>query len=94
MNFQFKPRHLDQSFCNLVSLLTLISLVIQLNQQILRGYNHAFEIAMYIDFLLAKSPIDEDLMIQVLSYSSDKDRLELELRKLLITRLIEGEKFS
>jgi hypothetical protein len=33
-------------------------------------------------------------MIQILSYSSDKDKLELELRKLLITRVIEGQKFS
>jgi hypothetical protein len=44
--------------------------------------------------MLHQGPIDDNIMIQVLSYSSDKDRLELELRKLLITRLIEGEKFS
>ena len=61
-----------------------------MNQQILRGYNHAFELAMCIDGMLQHPPIDDDLMIQILSYSSDKDRLELELRKLLITRVIEG----
>ena len=49
---------------------------------------------MCIDGMLQSPPIDDDLMIQILSYSSDKDRLELELRKLLITRVIEGQKFS
>jgi hypothetical protein len=45
---------------------------------------------MCIDGMLQSPTIDDDLMIQILSYSSDKDRLELELRKLLITRVIEG----
>jgi hypothetical protein len=30
-------------------------------------------------------------MVQILSYSSDKDRLEMELRKCLLTRVIENE---
>lgn len=38
--------------------------------------------------------LNEDQIVQILSYSSDKDRLEHELRKLLIIRVIEGGDFS
>ncbi len=64
---------------------------VQLNQQILRGYNHSLEIALYIDKL---RKLEETQLIQIISYSSDKDRLELELRKCLLTRMIELPSFS
>jgi len=38
--------------------------------------------------------IEEDQMVQILSYSSDKDRLELEMRKLMLIRLIESQEFK
>ena len=32
----------------------------------------------------------EEVLVQILSYSTDKDKLEMELRKLLLIRVIEG----
>jgi len=53
----------------------------------MRGYSQASEVASYLESRM--SHLTEEKVLQALSYQSDKDRLEVELRKNLIVRLIE-----
>lgn len=74
---------------------SFLSLVEKLNQQILRSYNHCYEIASFIDSaMVTSSPFSLEKVPLVLTYTSDKDRLEIELRKSLLIRLIEQRAFS
>lgn len=67
--------------------------IVDLNYAVLKSYNHCFEIAAYIDELVrSHGPLA--FLPQVLGYTSDKDRLELELRKSLLTRLIDFPRFN
>jgi hypothetical protein len=59
-----------------------------MNHQLLRGYTLAQEIAVYLESNL--NSFTEEKALLALSYNSDKDKLELELRKLLIMRSVEG----
>ena len=67
-----------------------LSLLIQANKDYLLSYNVSYEIAKYLHF---ERPIADDQLTSTLNsiliYNLDKDKLELELRKLLITRLLD-----
>eukprot|EP00347_Sterkiella_histriomuscorum_P020209 403338677 len=69
-----------------------LSFLIQVNQTILRSFNQSHEIALFLEQRLQN--LSEEQVLQALSYSVDKDKLEYELRKLLIMRQIENAEFS
>ncbi|CDW73498.1 protein cul-1 [Stylonychia lemnae] len=66
-----------------------LSFLIQTNHSILRGYNQASEISQFFESNLDR--LNEEMVLQALCYSVDKDKLEFELRKSLIQRVIEGQ---
>ena len=69
-----------------------LSLLISANKDYLLSFNAHYEIAK---FLHLERPIAKNQLVSTLNsiliYSLDKDRLELELRKFLITRLLDRE---
>jgi hypothetical protein len=65
------------------------ALITSLNQSIIRNFNHTLEIGLYIDSRV-KSGVEFESSA-VLSYTSDKERLEIELRKNLLMRAVFGK---
>ena len=65
-----------------------LEMVIDANRTYLKGFNISFEIALYFHKKGFNSQIN---LANVLLYNLDRDRLEMELRKFLLVRLLDNK---